>query len=150
MTVKYILAIGLAGCVAAESPVEPVLLFFAAPGLRLKDYKPLLQAQSGYRVLLISSPASHAAWAAAGKKSAADQIEFEKQTIQDWVKAGLSTLTRLKVSSAGTFGHGAGGLAAAAACQMTHVFRACLDLDGETLGSPFLLDTPFDQPFLLS
>ena len=68
--------------------------------------------------------------------------------MREWVKDGLFILSRMKAATAGVFGHGAGGMAAAAACQISSAFRACLDMDGETMGSPFVLDLPFDQPFL--
>ena len=87
-------------------------------------------------------------WEAAGRKSAADQIAFEQRAIKTWVKAGLSAPAMRNARAVGAFGHGAGGLATAAACQLSTAFQACLDMDGETLGSPFILDAPFDQPFL--
>jgi len=58
---------------------------------------------------------------------------------------------RLNLAYIGIFGHSRGGLAAAMACQHDRRFKACLNMDGGTLGGPFYVDaytTPPTQPFM--
>ena len=58
---------------------------------------------------------------------------------------------RINVAHIGIFGHSRGGLAAAMACQHDRRFKACLNMDGGTLGGPFYVDanaTPPTQPFM--
>jgi len=147
MAAIHILALGIALFLAA--PQRPqVLVFFPEPGARPRDYSALMAAYPGFRFVYVPSPASRKNWSEAGKLSAMDQLAFEKKAVADWVRAALAALKRQGINEAGAIGHGPGGLAAAAACQLSPAFRACLDIDGETLGSPFLLDAAFDQPFL--
>ncbi len=140
----------IAVTVAAHGPQgSPLLLFFPATGYGIGSYQAFLRSLSGYTVVFVQPQYSMKAWKNAGKLTAAAQMEFERQEMREWVKDGVFVLGRMKASAAGVFGHGAGGIAAAAACQMSPAFRACLDLDGESMGSPFVLDDSFDQPFLL-
>jgi pimeloyl-ACP methyl ester carboxylesterase len=56
---------------------------------------------------------------------------------------------RIDLTRIGIFGHSRGGLAAAMACQHDRRFKACLNMDGGTLGGPFYVDTtPPTQPFM--
>ena len=58
---------------------------------------------------------------------------------------------RINLAHIGIFGHSRGGLAAAMACQHDRRFKACLNMDGGTLGGPFYADanaTPPTQPFM--
>ena len=135
--------------VAAHGPPgSPVLLFFPPTGSGIGAYRALLHSLSGYTVVFVQPQSSKKAWENAGKLPAAAQMAFERQELREWVKDGVFVLGRMKAATAGVLGHGAGGLAAAAACQLSPAFRACLSMDGETMGSPFVLDDPFDQPFL--
>jgi pimeloyl-ACP methyl ester carboxylesterase len=127
---------------------DPYLFFFPPPGAGVSDYRKLLQLLSGYTVVFVQPQYSRTAWENSRRLPVSRQIAFERQEMREWVKDGLFVLSRMKAASVGVFGHGAGGMAAAAACQISPAFRACLDMDGETMGSPFVLDIPFDQPFL--
>jgi hypothetical protein len=139
----------IAVTVAAHGPQgSPVVLFFPAVGYGIGTYRAFLQSLSGYTVVFVQPQYALKAWQTAGKLSASAQLAFERQEMKEWVKDGLFVLGRMKVPTAGVLGHGAGGLAAAAACQLSREFHACLDMDGDSMGSPFLHDTPFDQPFL--
>lgn len=94
-----------------------------------------------------------------------DFLPFVRQRIE--VRAAdasfvIDNLTKLNISSPmfrgrinladiGIFGHSRGGLAAAMACQHDRRFKACLNMDGGTLGGPFYADanaTPPTQPFM--
>jgi len=58
---------------------------------------------------------------------------------------------RINLAHIGIFGHSRGGLAAAMACQHDRRFKACLNMDGGTLGGPFYADanaTSPTQPFM--
>ena len=134
--------------VAQSAAGGPVLLFFPAVGSGIASYSALLRSPPGYTVVFVQPQYSLKAWANAGKLAAAAQLDFERQEMKDWVKDGLFALARMKAVPAGVFGHGAGGLAAASACQESPLFRACLNMDGETMGSPFVLNSLFEQPFL--
>ena len=127
---------------------DPILIFFPPPGAAVDDYRGMLQLLSGYTVLFVQPQYSRTAWKKSGGLTAAGQIDFQRREMREWAKDGLFVLARMKAVSAGVFGHGSGGMAVAAACQTSNAFCACLDLDGETMGSPFVLDRPFDQPFL--
>lgn len=139
----------IAATVAAHGPPgSPVLIFFPGIGSGIEAYRRLLGSLSGYKVVFVQPQHSLKEWNNAGRLPAAAQMDFERRELKEWVKDGVFVLGRMKARAAGVLGHGAGGLAAAAACQVNPIFRACLNLDGETMGSPFVLDQPFDQPFL--
>lgn len=55
---------------------------------------------------------------------------------------------RINLARIGIFGHSRGGLAAPMACQQDQRFKACLNMDGGTLGGPFYPDAVPKQPFL--
>ena len=59
---------------------------------------------------------------------------------------------RLDFARVGTFGHSAGGQAAAHACQIDARIRACLNQDGLSAYAPYYLDSRgwgMDQAFML-
>src|SRR5262249_11155339 len=58
---------------------------------------------------------------------------------------------RINLARIGIFGHSRGGLAAAMACQEDRQIKACLNMDGGTLGGPFYPDVKgpgVQQPFM--
>ncbi len=57
----------------------------------------------------------------------------------------------LDLEKIGVFGHSLGGMAAARACQLTTLIHACINLDAEFRGPPYVEYSPNDpikQPFL--
>ncbi len=147
-SVKLLLLLWLAAAIPAQPEPAPVLLFFPPPGAPAGAYRALLQSLSGYLVITVKPRSSVAEWRHAATLPASEQLAFERREVEKWVEDGLRALRKHGAKTAGVFGHGAGGLAAAAACQISSSFRACLNLDGEAMGSPFLLEASFDQPFL--
>jgi len=91
-----------------------------------------------------------------------DILSFTRQRIE--VRAAdvsfvINQLTRLNTtpgifrgridpSRIGIFGHSRGGLATAMACQRDRRLKACLNMDGGTLGGPFYPDAMPEQPFM--
>lgn len=55
---------------------------------------------------------------------------------------------RIDLARIGIFGHSRGGLAAPMACHRDARFKACLNMDGGTLGGPFYPDSVPKQPFM--
>ena len=55
---------------------------------------------------------------------------------------------RINLARIGIFGHSRGGLAAVMACHQDQRFKACLNMDGGTLGGPFYPDANPRQPFM--
>lgn len=91
-----------------------------------------------------------------------DVLRFDRERIE--VRAAdasfaIDQLTKLNASSKvfrgsidlkriGIFGHSRGGLTAPMACQRDGRFKACLNMDGGTLGGPFYPDSVPKQPFM--
>jgi predicted dienelactone hydrolase len=85
----------------------------------------------------------------------ADDIRFVVNELTRSNGASSSSLPfsgRLDLARIGAFGHSAGGLAAAHACQLDNRIKACLNQDGLSARAPYYLDATgwgMDQAFML-
>lgn len=160
--------------IATGRRLFPVVIFSPGAGTSTFSYSAILEelASHGYVVAGINHPYESLGVVLPDKRVARydesevkDVLPFLRQRIE--VRAAdasfaadqltkLNTTSpvfrgRIDVAHIGIFGHSRGGLAAAMACQHDRRFKACLNMDGGTLGGPFYVDanaTPPTQPFM--
>jgi pimeloyl-ACP methyl ester carboxylesterase len=160
--------------IAASRYPYPVLIFSPGAGMSSLLYTSIIEelTSHGYIVVAIDHPFEAEPVVFPDKRVARydesqvkDVLRFARERIEvrardaSFVISKLSMLNRsntmfrgrINLARIGIFGHSRGGLAAAMACQEDQQIKACLNMDGGTLGGPFYPDAKgpgIQQPFM--
>jgi predicted dienelactone hydrolase len=147
-----------------------VLIFSPGSGMSVSLYSTLIEelASRGYVIVTIAHPYELLGVILSGNRNAItdeekvkDYLAYVKERIYQraadasFVLGKLAELNRnkeswlsnrLDLTRVGVFGHSRGGVAAAQACMADKRFKACLNMDGGTLGRPFYPDSSRGDP----
>jgi predicted dienelactone hydrolase len=157
--------------IAPDRRPYPVVIFSPGGGMNGFVYSAVLQelASRGYIVAAIDHTFESQAVVFPDKRVVSydenqvkDVLRFARERIEvraadaSFVLSQLIKLNkaagmfrgRIDITRIGILGHSRGGLAAPMACNRDHRFKACLNMDGATLGGPFYPDAVPSQPFM--